>query len=560
MKNLFYFLLIILFGFLAIKALLHQGFYTSHDGRHQIVRLVHFHQGLVDGQLPVRWAGTALNGYGYPLFIFTYRLPFWIAETCYLFNKNLVNAIKFTFIITYLLSGLSMYWFAKELWHSKPAAFICSVFYLWAPYRFVDIFVRAALGEAVTFVFIPTFFLGILFLSRNKIFSGFVLTCSSLAALILSHALTLILWVIPIILWLVINLIQTKFKKIYIFETLLSFIWSLALTAYYWIPATFEKQYTQFSASLGDYYKDHFVTLKQLIYSRWGYGFSMAGVEDDAMSFQVGVAQWLIIGLIAIYLIVRLLMRNKLKLRIFAKITKQNISNIVFFIIIFLVSIYFMLSSSEWFYHRLKNMMVIDLPWRFLGVSIFAASLLSGSLILILESKITKCLLGIFIITLCLYGNRNHLNVNQYTYYSEKEYWQDQETTNEHNDYMPRGFIENKEDDVNYQLKTLTGNSDNKIILRNSFLVRFYSEVKSNTAEILTRVANFPGWQMYIDGEITKITDKDGRIKVALTRGNHLITLIFKETKVRLFSDWLSLISFIIFSSYCLWYAKKIRS
>lgn len=560
MKHLFYLLLIILFGFLAIKALLHKGFYTSHDGRHQIVRLVHFHQGLVDGQFPVRWAGTALNGFGYPLFIFTYRLPFWIAETWYLFNQNLANAIKFTFIITYLLSGLSMYWFAKEFWGSKPAAFICSVFYLWAPYRFVDIFVRAALGEAVTFVFLPTFFLGTLFLSRNKIFPGFVLTCCSLAALILSHSLTLVLWIIPIILWLVFNLFHAKFKKIYLFEVLLSFFWSAALTAYYWIPAFAEKKYTMFASSIGDYYKDHFLILKQLIYSKWDYGFSMAGTENDGMSFQVGIAQWLVIGLILVYLIVRLLTKNSLKIKMFTKVTKQNIYNILFFMIIFFISIYFMLPGSEWFYHRLKNIMVIDLPWRFLGVSIFAASLLSGSLMIIIKSKITKCLLGAFIITLCLYGNRNHLNVNQYTYYPESEYWQDRETTNEHNDYMPRGFIENKEDDINYQLRTMTGTSNNELILRKSSLVRFYSEVKSDTAEILTQVAYFPGWQMYVDGEITKITDKDGRIKVALVKGNHLITLIFKETNIRLFSDWLSLISIIIFSGYCIWYAKKIRS
>ena len=63
-------------GLLGVAPLFHPGFPASHDGHHQIVRLMHFHRGLVDGQLPVRWAGTALCGYGYPLFVFTYRLPF----------------------------------------------------------------------------------------------------------------------------------------------------------------------------------------------------------------------------------------------------------------------------------------------------------------------------------------------------------------------------------------------------------------------------------------------------------------------------------------------------
>src|SRR5439155_338892 len=96
---------------------------ARHDGRHQIVRLMHFHRGLVDGQLPVRWAGTALCGYGYPLFVFTYRLPFWLAELWYLASGSLGDAIKATFVVTFLASGVTMYWLAHLLTASPLAAF-----------------------------------------------------------------------------------------------------------------------------------------------------------------------------------------------------------------------------------------------------------------------------------------------------------------------------------------------------------------------------------------------------------------------------------------------------
>src|SRR6266705_462781 len=86
-------------GLLGVAPLFHPGFPASHDGHHQIVRLMHFHRGLVDGQLPVRWAGTALCAYGYPLFVFTYRLPFWLAELWYLASGNLGDAIKATFVV-----------------------------------------------------------------------------------------------------------------------------------------------------------------------------------------------------------------------------------------------------------------------------------------------------------------------------------------------------------------------------------------------------------------------------------------------------------------------------
>jgi len=557
MKNIIYYLIIIIIALVGIKALFHPGFYTSHDGRHQIVRLAHFHQGLIDGQMPVRWAGTALNGFGYPLFIFTYRLPFWIAEFWYILNKNLVDAIKFSFIITYVFSGVTMFLLAKEVWESKLAGFVSAVLYLWAPYRFVNIFVRAALGEAVTFTFLPLLFLGILFLSKKKTRIGIFLTCLSLSAVMLSHAMTLVLWILPLILWLTLNFLLALNKKAYLVETAISFIWSALLTTYYWLPATWEKKHTIFSSLMGDYYKDHFLSLKQLIYSKWGYGFSMAGVENDAMSFQVGIAQWLVVFLVVLYILIVLFKPLKLN-SLFTKINRLRLYYMIFLLLVLTLSIYLMMPQAEWFYEWIKKLMIIDIPWRFLGVSVFSISLLSGALIVVLKNLKIKLLLLFFIISLSFYGNRNHLNVNQYTYYPDREYWQDQETTNEHNDYTPKEFLNHLDENGNYQLLTIEGKSLNKILVKKSNYLRFYSEVSSAKVKILTRIADYPGWQLFIDGKKEKISFKDGKISIVLSKGNHLITLIFRETNLRQFSDWLSLISLLLFIVYYIKDVKKI--
>ena len=122
MKHKLLILSLIIISLFTLKSLFHTGFFTSHDGEHQIVRLMHFHQGLVDGQFPVRWASTALDGNGYPLFVFTYRLPFWVAEVYYTLFPNLANAIKFAFIVSYLLSALTMYWFTFVISKNKIGA------------------------------------------------------------------------------------------------------------------------------------------------------------------------------------------------------------------------------------------------------------------------------------------------------------------------------------------------------------------------------------------------------------------------------------------------------
>jgi len=136
LKNFFWIVLLLLLAFFGVKALFHPRFYTSHDGHHQLIRLMHFDRGLRDGQLPVRWAGTALEGYGYPLFIFTYRLPFWIGEAWRLLGNSLVDSVKFSFVLAYWLSGITIFLFLRDFVRNKSAAFLGTAAFLWAPYRF----------------------------------------------------------------------------------------------------------------------------------------------------------------------------------------------------------------------------------------------------------------------------------------------------------------------------------------------------------------------------------------------------------------------------------------
>lgn len=564
MKNRFYVIFLLLIGLVGVRALFHRGFYTSHDGRHQIIRLMHFHQGLVDNQMPVRWAGTAFEGYGYPLFTFTYRLPFWIAEGWYLIFRNLGGAIKFTFVITYLTSGLAMYWFTSKIWSSKLASFLSSILYLWAPYRFVDIFVRAALGEAVTFVFIPLIFLGFFNLTRQKRKCFWIIvTAFSLAGLILSHAMVLGLWLIPLGLWFGLNFYQSKDKKNYLLSSILAGLLSLFLTAYYWLPAMVERKYVKFSGILGEYYKAHFVTLRQLLYSKWGYGFSMPGTADDMMSFQVGIAQWLVVGVSLLFLMFFFLLKRVRKFKKFVEVvprlgrdSPQGLKVLVFWQIIFFLSIYLMLPYSKWFYQWSKRFLAIDIPWRFLGISVFSASALFGGLIMIIKNNFLKWCFISLVLFLTFYGNRNHLRVNKYIYLPDSEYWQSTETSNEYDDYTPYWFSPNELDSKKFQLLTLKGESNNKLLERKSNFFQFYSEVGLEKAEIITRVAYYPGWQIFIDGKRENINHKGGKIKVSLDKGNHLITIIFRETNLRRFCNWLSFSTLIFVTGFLIKYGR----
>jgi uncharacterized membrane protein YfhO len=81
--------------------------------------------------------------------------------------------------------------------------------------------------------------------------------------------------------------------------------------------------------------------------------------------------------------------------------------------------------------------------------------------------------------------------------------------------------------------------------------------VSNDKIKIVDNTVYFPGWQVFIDDKKTEIEFQNpkyrGLITFPVPQGNHEIKVIFKESKVRFFSDILSLasISVLLLSKYC---------
>jgi hypothetical protein len=101
----------------------------------------------------------------------------------------------------------------------------------------------------------------------------------SLAGALLSHAMLTFLFLPFLAALIIFSLWQAKKKVSLALSYIKLGLLFLGLSAYYWLPATIEKRYTMFSHVLTDFYVQHFPTLRQLIYSPWGYGFSHPGTE-----------------------------------------------------------------------------------------------------------------------------------------------------------------------------------------------------------------------------------------------------------------------------------------
>ncbi len=60
----------------------------------------------------------------------------------------------------------------------------------------------------------------------------------------------------------------------------------------------------------------------------------------------------------------------------------------------------------------------------------------------------------------------------------------------------------------------------------------------------------FPGWQIFVDDQPVEIEFQDPNFRGLMTflvpAGNHQVSVLFRETKLRLLADWVSLTSLVI--------------
>lgn len=509
-----------------LKDLFLPNFYTSHDGIHQVVRLYNFDQIIRQGQIPPRWAGNLLNGFGYPLFNFSFQLPWFIAEIPYFLGLSIFASIKLTFLLGFIFSGITMYLFQRELF-GRRGAFAGTAIYLLAPYRFSNIFVRAAIGDATAFVFAPLLFLAIFKLRKTDKIDWYWVSLGaiSLAALLLSHAMVALFFFVGFWLYVIFWLILSQKTKL-IFSGMAISILGLGLAGYYFIPSLIERNLTRFSEIMGGVFNGTtYLTLDKLIYSPWGYG--TVDAREGAMSLQLGLAQWLVVALAA-GTIIFLFWRRK------------NFPEAIFYFLLFLLSVFVILPFSSWFWNLINRFTFVDFTWRALAVSVFAVSVLAG--FVISKFKYPRLLL-IFLIIFAVYANRNHLRINQTLDWPVSFYLKLEKTTNTFNEYTPKwvrqDLIEKPKPKVEFP------DSQAKIAISKNISndLEFSLETpREGTVRINT--IYYPGWQVSVNDKRVKIDyENTGLIEFPVKSGTNKIAAGFKETPMRLASDIISLVS-----------------
>lgn len=528
-----YLIIILLFSLFGMKALFHPGLFTAHDIWHQVVRLYYYHQAVNDGQIPPYWISQLANSFGYPLFFFSYHLPWIIGVILMKTALDISSAIKTLFFLSYISSGITMYFLVNNLLKNKLSALLSSILYLWLPYHFLIIFVSASMGIAFVFTFLPLVFLGI-HLTGNEHKTGIPILSIGIAGIILSHIMHLVFLSPIILIFFIWEFLSLKKRINFLKNIALGLVVGILLSSFYLLPAIYYSQFTRVHQETGFYelYKRHFINFNQLIYSKWSFSPIVNNAKNGEISFQLGFAQWISIFTLAVLII-------------FKKLSKPYLTLSIYMLSAFIISVFLMLDFSKPIWGFLVKLIAVDFPFRLILPAAFIASICAG-IILANFSKKLQLLILIFFIALATYANRNHINVNLYTHFSIKTYLdlETEITTNTFNEYLP----------IQANSKLL-GKPWNEVIGEN--LIAYNTKQATDLlsfdinatyeATISAGQFYFPGQTVYLDNKVSQIgIDKQGRISMIVPQGMHTLIIKYQETPLIKLSKILTIIGVLI--------------
>lgn len=518
---------IFLTAFVAGKSLLAQGLPPTHDGEYHIVRFYEFDKVLRSGSLYPRWAPDLNKGYGIPLFNYVYPLPNYIASFFHLFGISFIDAFKLNLFFATMVGSISMYAWAKKFW-GEAGGVVSSVFYTFAPYHFVDIYIRGSVGEVWALAFFPAFLWSItnVIKKKNKIFVIF--SGLFLALIIFSHNI-LALMFFPFAFSYTLFLFLLSNEKLYALRsTLYAFALGLGVSAIFWIPALFEQQYVT-GLQIYDIEKN-FPELYQLLIPSWGSGFS-EGALGNQMSFQIGIANLIAIAASVIATIVLLRRRQK-----------KEAKTITFFLICFFSILFFMFRVSLPAWENVPLLDYFQFPWRLLSLIILICSFLTGSIIFSWKSRIVFFVLFLLPIIFGIgYAKPAYYHQRQDEYYLTRSNFID--GTNSPGDLFNTVWFNRN---LKKQKEKIAIEHGRAVDVQISPAEYVFSAEVDLDSQVTVNTAYFPGWRATTNKKnIHTKPDKNGLVTFSLSKGNHKIKLFFGDTMIRSISAGISLVSLL---------------
>jgi hypothetical protein len=357
----------VVLGLLAVACcvpLMQEGWFGNHEEIRPVARALAAYYEVARGDLYPRWLSTGYLGKGIPLLNFYPPAFSLLVAWLHAAGVPMFLAAKLVIFALFFLGAWGFFlWTRKYL--GDFGGLGAAVLYLFAPYHFVDVYVRGATAEFTSLAALPWVFHGIdLALERLSARALGVLAAGA-GAVVVSHFLSALMIAPFAVAYTLARLATSQGRLAAALRVAGGTLIGAALSAFFWLPALVERAALSAERSRNvvrgyNSYLIHFVEPWQWFDTSWGFGDSLPPGYTDQMSFQIGIVLVATVGL-CVLLVWRL-----------ARPVRR------FVLLALALGLAAVWLTSEWskvWYAALEPYALVQFPWRFLGpASLFLAA------------------------------------------------------------------------------------------------------------------------------------------------------------------------------------------
>lgn len=503
------------------------------DGIQHICRIIGTEQTLADKQFLPMIMSNLCNNFGYSWNIFYSPLTAYMSVMFRIFNFSYVNCLKLCMFVIVLLSGLTMYKLTLRITKNKKLATLASIIYILAPYRITDMYIRTALAELASFIFIPIVFEG-LYIIVNEEKKSYKLALGA-AGLILTHQVIAMYTAIICFVYLIVFFKKLKSKTV-LKNIGVNLSFCLLMTSFYWVGLL--QHY--FSTSYEVFVPGRMEREEVLIFYKAKFSQLFITSSEQTMIYAIGLLS--VIGLVLTPIA-------------YKKIPKEYKKTYMFFLIAGIILIGMTLSIFP-FEKLPQALTMLQFTFRlFTFTSFFFAFVVATNFVILIKNFKTfdiVVLLTISILLLLPYKSKLDFNLQENEERLINGVRVTENTGRVHAgmasmEYLPTKAFKN--------LKYIANRKDEVIVLDNDEAV--ISDYTKQDSNMNCRISNinkettielpyiyYLGYRIYANGQEIKYTESDnGFIRINIAKDSQ-IKVKYLGTNEMLISYAISIISF----------------
>ena len=518
---------------------------NTYDTLYRLTRAAKYYVAIKQGQVPPRWIGDTYHGVGEPIFVYLYPFPYMLTTILHVLKFPFVTGLNILTILSVIGSSITMYIFLSRLF--RPfASFVGAALLVWAPYRMVQLYVRGAFEETMTYLFLPLIFLSIWMINKKKrlawvwggIFLGILfLTQASVSLMFLPSIISLMA-----ILWL-----KNRSQHVF-YQSIKMGLMGFGLSGLVSLPNILERHFIQLDKNIAPIYEKNFIPFDRLINSIW------LMIPPPHM---LGKAHLLVV-VIAFFLIVFVIRKKE----------KDKTYKWLFFLSFAWSIIPILLALDHpWVKFFWKNILVIRViyvPYLFLQLATFWTSFLGAYIV----DKLNKIgtLLGIVLLLVTIGTNFNYIKPDYYFSIMDFDLTGFNGPLSQFEEFLPK--TAQKADTLfNVGDIALSTNKSSQIEVKEQKYHRIRLLVNAkDTDSIVIHQLFFPGWQAKINEKLTNISytkpvvdsitgkpvSDAGLMLIRIPPGRNEVVLTFHQTLIQIIGTILSFASFLL-AIFLLW-------